>query len=145
MTETDLFTAEGGTGQASLPTAQSAPENPSQVAAEASTTSGDVAAPTESAPVAAPDNGAATTTPEPSLSAMVLPELRALANRVGKFWHMANYILRNGQRDYPESVRAVGNRERAGIVGAIERRDAEAAERAMEQHVLGKPRRVGLL
>jgi len=69
----------------------------------------------------------------------------ALANRIGKFWHMANYILRNGQRDYPESMRAIGNRERAAIVAAIERRDAGAAEQAMEQHVLGKPRRVGLL
>ncbi|MBN9476994.1 MAG: hypothetical protein ABS43_15985 [Bordetella sp. SCN 67-23] len=69
----------------------------------------------------------------------------ALANRIGKFWHMANYILRNGQRDYPESVRTVGNRERAGIVAAIAERDAQGAERAMELHVLGKPHRVGLL
>ncbi|MEB3033876.1 transcription termination factor Rho [[Mycobacterium] nativiensis] len=88
MTETDLFTAEGSTGQDSLPTPQSTPETPSQSAPEVSSVStggpagGDDAAASipaaASAPAATPeaDSGA-------SLSAMVLPELRALANRVG--------------------------------------------------------------
>ncbi|GFG84262.1 transcription termination factor Rho [Mycolicibacter algericus] len=97
MTETDLFTAEGSTGQASLSTSQSDSPTSSQGASEASGAStpaaGDdtaVSAPeasstpatSDSAPAATPDNGAATAA-EPSLSAMVLPELRALANRVG--------------------------------------------------------------
>lgn len=96
MTETDLFTAEGSTGQGALSTPQSAPETPSH-AAEVSAPGADTAvsasaaaaAPTpEASPDAAgdtvPENGAtAVTTPDSSLSAMVLPELRALANRVG--------------------------------------------------------------
>ncbi|ORW63838.1 transcription termination factor Rho [Mycolicibacter senuensis] len=43
---------------------------------------GSTPATSDSAPAAAPDNGAPAAA-EPSLSAMVLPELRALANRVG--------------------------------------------------------------
>ncbi|MCV7386192.1 transcription termination factor Rho [Mycolicibacter longobardus] len=95
MTETDLFTAEGSTDQESLSTPQSTPETPSPQASEASpagvtdTPEPSDAAPseapapaTESAPAAAPDNGAATGA-DGSLSTMVLPELRALANRVG--------------------------------------------------------------
>ncbi|OMC11562.1 transcription termination factor Rho [Mycolicibacter heraklionensis] len=88
MTDTDLFTAEGSTDQESLPTPPSTPETGQDVAA-----GGNDAAPSapetapapasESAPASAPDNGAPAATLDSSLSAMVLPELRALANRVG--------------------------------------------------------------
>ncbi|WP_046301561.1 MULTISPECIES: transcription termination factor Rho [unclassified Mycobacterium] len=87
MTETDLFTAEGSTDQDSLPNAPSTPENSQDVAAggsDAAPSAPETAsapAATESAPASAPDRGAAPT--DDSLSAMVLPELRALANRVG--------------------------------------------------------------
>ena len=89
MTETDLFTAEGSTDQESRLTPPIAPETSQDVAAGGSDAAPSApetaAAPatTESAPASAPDNGAATATADSSLSAMVLPELRALANRVG--------------------------------------------------------------
>ncbi|PQM50745.1 transcription termination factor Rho, partial [Mycolicibacter virginiensis] len=89
MTETDLFTAEGSTDQESLPTPPSTSETSQDVAAGGSDAAPSApeaaAAPatTESAPASAPDNGAATAPSDSSLSAMVLPELRALANRVG--------------------------------------------------------------
>lgn len=68
-----------------------------------------------------------------------------MAARVGKFWFMANYILRNGTRDYTASVQAIGRDERTAIVQAISSRDGPLAERLMELHVLGKPHRVQLL
>lgn len=68
-----------------------------------------------------------------------------VAARVAKFWFMANYILRNGTRNYTAQVQAVGRGERARIVQAIAERDSVAAEQLMEQHVLGKPHRVELL
>ena len=95
MTETDLFTAEGSTDQESLSaatspstseTSQDAAAGGSDVAPSAPEAAPEtVAAPatSESAPASAPDNGAATAPSDSSLSAMVLPELRALANRVG--------------------------------------------------------------
>ncbi|KLO27623.1 transcription termination factor Rho [Mycolicibacter heraklionensis] len=94
MTETDLFTAEGSTDQESLSTPPSTPETSQDVAAggsDAAPSAPETAsepATTESAPApasapeaSAPENGAAPS--DGSLSAMVLPELRALANRVG--------------------------------------------------------------
>jgi len=68
-----------------------------------------------------------------------------VASRVGKFWFMANYILRNGTRDYTAAVQAIGRRERTAVVDAIAARDAASAEQLMEAHVLGKPHRVQLL
>lgn len=88
MTETDLFAAEGSTDQESLSTPPSTPETSTDVAAggsDAAPSAPEEATPapvvTESAPAPAPDNGAAAT--DAALSSMVLPELRALANRVG--------------------------------------------------------------
>ncbi|WP_067975163.1 transcription termination factor Rho [Mycolicibacter icosiumassiliensis] len=89
MTETDLFTAEGSTDQESVPTPPSTSETSQDVAVGGSDAAPSVpetaSAPTitEAAPASAPDNGAATAPADSSLSAMVLPELRALANRVG--------------------------------------------------------------
>ncbi|MEO6794749.1 MAG: transcription termination factor Rho [Mycobacterium sp.] len=97
MTETDLFTAEGSTEQELPSTSLSTPETPSQSAPEVSSSGagapagGDDAAETSSPPAAttksgtdvAPDTGGATARTGGSLSAMVLPELRAMANRVG--------------------------------------------------------------
>lgn len=89
MTETDLFTAEGSTDQESLPTPPSTSKTSQDAAAggsDAAPSAPETAsapATTESAPASAPDNGAATAPSDSSLSAMVLPELRALANRVG--------------------------------------------------------------
>lgn len=88
MTDTDLFTAEGSTDQESLPTPPSTPETSQDVAAGGSDAAPSTPAPasapaSESAPASAPDNGAPTAALDSSLSAMVLPELRALANRVG--------------------------------------------------------------
>ncbi len=68
-----------------------------------------------------------------------------MANRIAKFWYMANYILRNGTRDYTDKIRAVSVGERREIVAAIGDQDVGAAERLMEQHVLGKPKRVNLV
>ncbi|CAJ1495481.1 transcription termination factor Rho [[Mycobacterium] kokjensenii] len=81
MTETDLFTAEGSADSDAPSTPQNAPET-SQDAAVGGI---EAAAPSasDSTPAAAPESGAATPTLDASLSAMVLPELRALANRVG--------------------------------------------------------------
>jgi transcription termination factor Rho len=88
VTETDLFAAEGSTDQESLSTPPSTPETSTDVAAggsDAAPSAPEEATPapvvTESAPAPAPDNGAAAT--DAALSSMVLPELRALANRVG--------------------------------------------------------------
>ncbi|TXI51811.1 transcription termination factor Rho [Mycolicibacter arupensis] len=88
MTETDLFAAEGSTDQESLSTPPSTPETSTDVAAggsDAAPSAPEEATPapvvTESAPAPAPDNGVAAT--DAALSSMVLPELRALANRVG--------------------------------------------------------------
>ncbi|MEB3065623.1 transcription termination factor Rho [[Mycobacterium] zoologicum] len=67
MTETDLFTAEGSAEQDTLSTPESTPETPSHSAAE----------------VSSPTTAEAGAASDASLSAMVLPELRALANRVG--------------------------------------------------------------
>lgn len=84
MTDTDLFTAEGSTDQESLPTPPSTPETSQDVAAGGSDAAPSAPEPvSESAPASAPDNGAPAVTLDSSLSAMVLPELRALANRVG--------------------------------------------------------------
>ena len=89
MTETDLFTAEGSTEQESLSPPPSTSETSQDVAAggsDAAPSAPETAsapATTESAPASAPDNGAASAPSDSSLSAMVLPELRALANRVG--------------------------------------------------------------
>lgn len=88
MTDTDLFTAEGSTDQESLPTPPSTPETSQDVAAGGSDAAPSAPEPasapvSESAPASAPDNGAPAATLDSSLSAMVLPELRALANRVG--------------------------------------------------------------
>src|SRR5690625_5278284 len=89
VTETDLFAAEGGTEQASLSTPQSTSETPShggagdETAASAPATASAPDTAAQSGVATAPDNGTVTTTPDGSLSAMVLPELRALANRVG--------------------------------------------------------------
>lgn len=81
MTETDLFTAEGSADSDAPSTPQNAPET-SQDAAVGGI---EAAAPSasDSTPAAAPESGAAAPTLDASLSAMVLPELRALANRVG--------------------------------------------------------------
>jgi transcription termination factor Rho len=88
VTETDLFAAEGSTDQESLSTPPSTPETSTDVAAggsDAAPSAPEEATPapvvTESAPAPAPDNGVAAT--DAALSSMVLPELRALANRVG--------------------------------------------------------------
>ncbi|MEB3071836.1 transcription termination factor Rho [[Mycobacterium] vasticus] len=67
MTETDLFTAEGSAEQDAPSTPESTPETPSRSAAE----------------VSSPATAEAGPASDVSLSAMVLPELRALANRVG--------------------------------------------------------------
>lgn len=89
MTETDLFTAEGSTDQESLPTPPSTSETGQDAvaggsdAAPSAPETASAPATTESAPASAADNGAATAPSDSSLSAMVLPELRALANRVG--------------------------------------------------------------
>ena len=79
MTETDLFAAEGSTDQESVPTPPITAVTSQDVAAD----SGEAApsAPAESA--SAPARGAATAVADGALSSMVLPELRALANRVG--------------------------------------------------------------
>ncbi|HTM84489.1 MAG TPA: transcription termination factor Rho [Mycobacterium sp.] len=86
MTETDLFTAEGSTEQDLLPKSLSTPETPSQSAPEVSSPGAGTLAGVDDAAVSAPEPSsapAATASPEVSLSAMVLPELRAMANRVG--------------------------------------------------------------
>ncbi|WP_046320769.1 transcription termination factor Rho [Mycobacterium sp. UM_Kg1] len=79
MTETDLFAAEGSTDQESLPTPPITSATSPDVAADG----GEAApsAPAESA--SAPESGAATAVADGALTSMVLPELRALANRVG--------------------------------------------------------------
>jgi DNA-binding GntR family transcriptional regulator len=68
-----------------------------------------------------------------------------LASRVGRFWMMANYIIRNGKHNYTEKMHAIANRQRRDIMRAIAKQDAAAAETLMANHVLGKPSRVLLL
>jgi DNA-binding GntR family transcriptional regulator len=69
----------------------------------------------------------------------------AVAGRVARFWRMSNYIIRNARENYTEHLHSIANKERRKILEAIEAGDAEAAERLMERHIIGKPQRVGLL
>lgn len=86
MTETDLFMAEGSTDQESVPSAQ-----PIAEIARTDAPAADRAAvtPVSEATAAAPSDASSgaeskrATASEVSLSSLVLPELRALANRVG--------------------------------------------------------------
>ena len=68
-----------------------------------------------------------------------------IAHRVSRFWRMANYIIRNARRNYTQELHAQANRERRKILDDIAAGDAERAEHLMEEHISGKPRRVGLL
>lgn len=69
----------------------------------------------------------------------------AVAQRVTRFWRMANYIIRNARQNYTAQMHRLANKERRLILDAIAAGDAAGAERAMEAHILGKPRRVGLV
>jgi DNA-binding GntR family transcriptional regulator len=67
------------------------------------------------------------------------------ARRADSYWRMSEFYLFNGTRMRPsgEISLAVSDRQRAAIVNAIEVRDEDLARSLMEEHMLGKPGRVG--
>lgn len=61
-------------------------------------------------------------------------------------WRLADFYLWQGaSANFSPKKLGTANRERRAIVRAIKRRDAALAESLMEEHVIGKPRRVGVV
>ncbi len=67
------------------------------------------------------------------------------ARRVSSQWRMSEFLLFNGRTSNVYINLAQANKERNEVVAAIENRDVDAAEQAMEAHVRGKPLRTGTL
>lgn len=66
--------------------------------------------------------------------------------RASKYLRMSEFFLFNSNAmNIPGGPPiAIANKQRAEIIEAIEKRDAESASRLMEEHVRGKPRRAGV-
>lgn len=67
------------------------------------------------------------------------------AARASSYWRMSEFYLFNGNRMKVSGGLALGvaDKQRAEIVAAIEARDELLACRLMEEHMRGKPKRVG--
>lgn len=67
------------------------------------------------------------------------------ARRADSYWRMSEFYLFNGTRMRPggKLPLAIADRQRAAIVEAIAARDETQARRLMEEHMQGKPERVG--
>lgn len=67
------------------------------------------------------------------------------AVRAAKYWRMSEFYLFNANRMNVSGGLALGiaDKQRSAIVDAIAKRDAEQARVLMEEHMRGKPQRVG--
>lgn len=65
--------------------------------------------------------------------------------RADGYWRMSEFYLFNGTRMRPSGKisLAIADRQRAAIVDAIAQRNADLARSLMEEHMVGKPARVG--
>ncbi|MEM7543618.1 MAG: GntR family transcriptional regulator [Pseudomonadota bacterium] len=68
----------------------------------------------------------------------------AVVTRTRDLWQLADFYLWQGAENFDVSKVETANKERRRIARAIGRRDAGRAEELVEQHVRGKPRRVGI-
>lgn len=68
-----------------------------------------------------------------------------LIPRVAHLWRLSNFYLWQGASNFAPPKVNVANEQRHAIVHAIRQRDTGSAERLMEDHVRGKPRRVGIV
>jgi DNA-binding GntR family transcriptional regulator len=68
-----------------------------------------------------------------------------LIPRVAHLWRLSNFYLWQGASNFAPPKVNVANEQRHAIVHAIRQRDTPSAEQLMEDHVRGKPRRVGII
>ena len=68
-----------------------------------------------------------------------------LEQRVQNLWRLSDFYLWQGVSNLQPKKIATANRERQKIANAIAARDVERSEQLMEQHVRGKPQRVGIV
>ena len=79
------------------------------------------------------------------LQILAMARSPALEKRVRNLWHLSDFYLFQGASNLnPEKIN-LANSERHAVAAAITARSVEAAEREMELHVRGKPRRSGII
>jgi GntR family transcriptional regulator, vanillate catabolism transcriptional regulator len=69
----------------------------------------------------------------------------SLEQRVRNLWHLSDFYLWQGVSNLDAEKINRANRERHEVAAAIASRDILAAEQLMENHVRGKPRRLGIV
>lgn len=68
-----------------------------------------------------------------------------LEGRVQNLWHLSNFYLWQGASNLQTESIDSANEQRHAIAAAISSRNVDSAESLMEEHVRGKPRRVGII
>lgn len=69
----------------------------------------------------------------------------AVVSRTRNLWQLADFYLWQGAENFDVSKVDIANSERKEIAHAIEFRDVRKAELLLEEHVRGKPLRVGIV